>query len=136
MCVLFNLLIRYKDSSTQVKLPGLIIKALLKLAKILINVIGELNIKRVLIAFHLYLISIDHENKTENDDSGIRIVKHLVHEMVIFNADRISNEFERVVANHEVEDKFLHVWIIDNINTFKPNRIGYCYEFGKCMSWK
>ena len=81
-CVLFNLLRRYKDSAVQAKLPGLIIKCLLKLSKILEKVINELEIERVLICIHHYLISIDHEKKTNNDDMGIRIVKTLVHEMV------------------------------------------------------
>ena len=81
-CVLFNLLRRYKDNPAQVKLPGLIIKCLLKLSKILEKVINELEIDRVLLVIHLYLISIDHEKKTSNDDMGIRIVKTLVHETV------------------------------------------------------
>jgi len=81
-CVLFNLLRRYKDTSSQAKLPGLIIKCLLKLSKILEKVINELEIERVLLVIHLYLISIDHERKASNDEMGIRIVKTLVHEMV------------------------------------------------------
>lgn len=63
-------------------MPGLIIKCLLKLSKILEKVINELEIERVLLVIHLYLISIDHERKTSNDEMGIRIVKTLVHEMV------------------------------------------------------
>ena len=42
ICVLFNLLRRYKDNTAQVKLPGLIIKCLLKLSKLLEKVISEL----------------------------------------------------------------------------------------------
>mmetsp|Transcript_39875 Transcript_39875/g.52191 ORF Transcript_39875/g.52191 Transcript_39875/m.52191 type:complete len:145 (-) Transcript_39875:1186-1620(-) len=81
-CVLFNLLRRHKDNAVQAKLPGLIIKCLLKLSKILEKLIDELEIERVLICIHLYLISINHENKSSNDEMGIRIVKTLVHEMV------------------------------------------------------
>ena len=81
-CVLFNLLRRYKDSEEYAKLPGLIIKCLLKLSKILEKVISELDNERVLLVIHLYMISIDHEKKSSNDEMGIRIVKTLVHEMV------------------------------------------------------
>ena len=109
-CVLFNLLRRYKDSSAQVKLPGLIIKCLLKLSKILEKVINELEIERILLVIHLYLISIDHERKTSNDDMGIRIVKTLVHEMVKTFQSAILDSY-KVVQNHEVEDKHLQRWI-------------------------
>jgi len=119
-CVLFNLLRRYKDTSTQVKLPGLIIKCLLKLSKILEKVIDELEIERVLLVIHLYLISIDHERKTSNDEMGIRIVKTLVHEMVKIKQHSILESY-RVVENHEVEDKHLHRWVRIILNTFDPS---------------
>ena len=77
-------------------MPGLIIKCLLKLSKILEKVINELDIERVLICIHLYLISIDHENKSNNDDMGIRIVKTLVHEMVKIKKHSILEQY-RVV---------------------------------------
>ena len=88
------------------KLPGLIIKCLLKLSKILEKVINELEIERVLIVIHLYLISINHEKKTSNDEMGIRIVKTLVHEMVKVKQHAILQSY-KIVENHEVEDKHL-----------------------------
>lgn len=118
-CVLFNLLRRYKDNAAQPKLPGLIIKCLLKLSKILEKVISELEIERVLLVIHLYLISIDHERKTSNDDMGIRIVKTLVHEMVKIKAHSILEAY-KVVENHEAEDKHLHRWIKIILNTLDP----------------
>lgn len=81
-CVLFNLLKKYKDYRLQPKLPGLIIKCLLKLSKLLEKLIGRLDQERILVVIHEYLVSIDHENKTSNDDMGIRIVKTLVNELV------------------------------------------------------
>ena len=120
ICVLFNLLRRYKDNTAQVKLPGLIIKCLLKLSKLLEKVISELEIERVLLVIHLYLISIDHEKKTSNDDMGIRIVKTLVHEMVKIKQHAILQSY-RVVEQHEVEDKHLHRWIKIILNTMDPS---------------
>ena len=103
----------------QVKLPGLIIKCLLKLSKILEKVINELEIERVLLVIHLYLISIDHEKKTSNDDMGIRIVKTLVHEMVKIKQHSILDSY-RVVESHEVEDKHLNRWIKIILNNSAP----------------
>jgi len=122
-CVLFNLLRRHKESPSQVKLPGLIIKCLLKLSKILEKLIAELNIENVLIVIHLYLISINHEKKTSNDEMGIRIVKTLVHEMVKEKKRSILDAY-KVVGRHEVEDKHLHRWINIILNTLDPQEAG------------
>jgi len=92
-CVLFNLLRRYKDTNEFPKLPGLIIKCLLKLSKILEKVINELDVERVLMVIHLYMISIDHEKKSSNDEMGIRIVKTLVHEMVKVKKNSIMQSY-------------------------------------------
>lgn len=131
-CVLFNLLRRYKDNPAQVKLPGLIIKCLLKLSKILEKVISELEIDRVLLVIHLYLISIDHEKKTSNDDMGIRIVKTLVHETVKIKQHSILQSY-KVVENHEVEDKHLHRWIKIILNTIEPSASGASGTLGQSM---
>ena len=68
----------------------------MKLSKILEKVINELEIERVLICIHLYLISIDHEKKSNNDDMGIRIVKTLVHEMVKIKQHSILESYKIV----------------------------------------
>jgi hypothetical protein len=81
-CVLFRLLIKYKDYKLQAKLPSLIIKCLLKLSKQLDKLIGRLEAEKVLLVIHEYLIAIDHDNKTQNDEMGIRIVKTMVNELV------------------------------------------------------
>jgi len=120
-CVLFNLLRRHKDNAVQVKLPGLIIKCLLKLSKILEKLINELDIERVLICIHLYLISINHEAKTSNDEMGIRIVKTLVHEMVKVKKHAILESY-KVVERHEIEDKHLQRWIKIILNTLDPSQ--------------
>lgn len=63
-CVLFDLLRRYKEYHSLPKLPGLIIKCLLKLSKILDKLIDQLDMKRLLLAIHKYLVVIDHDNKS------------------------------------------------------------------------
>lgn len=63
-CVLFNLLRKYKDFHKMSKLPGLIIKCLLKLSKILEKLIDKLDMEKILLAIHEYLVVINHDNKT------------------------------------------------------------------------
>ncbi len=46
------------------KLPGLVIKCLLKLAKIIEKQSKNLDVDKVLLAIHEYLIVINHDNKT------------------------------------------------------------------------
>lgn len=36
----------------------------------------------MLLVIHEYMIAIDHDNKTQNDEMGIRIVKTMVNELV------------------------------------------------------
>jgi len=70
-------------------MPGLIIKCLLKLSRIMERLIDRIDLKRFLLAIHEYLIVINHENKTKNDDLGIRIVKTLVNEVVKLKREAI-----------------------------------------------
>jgi len=59
-CVLFNLLRKYKEYTVLPKLPGLIIKCLLKLSKVLEKTTSVLYVERILLVIHEYLCVIDH----------------------------------------------------------------------------
>lgn len=63
-CVLFKLLRKYRDYEVLPKLPGLIIKCLLKLSKIMEKVPSKLDAERILLVMHEYLSIIDYDNKT------------------------------------------------------------------------
>jgi cytoskeleton-associated protein 5 len=63
-CVLFDLLKKYRNYSRMPKLPGLIIKCLLKLSKIIEKIIDKLDMDQILLSIHEYLIEIDHDNKS------------------------------------------------------------------------
>jgi len=82
--MLFTLLKNYKDDSSMPKLPGLIIKCILKLSKIMDKLIDKLDLSKFLVAIHEYLVVVDHDKNTQsqNDVLGIRIVKTLVNEVV------------------------------------------------------
>lgn len=63
-CVLFDLLRNYRSCDEMPKLPGLIVKCLLKLSKIIDKIIDKLDMVDILLSIHEYLIIIDHEHKT------------------------------------------------------------------------
>lgn len=61
--VLFTLLRKYKDDPNQPKLGGLIIRCLLKMSKVMDQLIEKIDLSKFLVAIHEYLIVIDHDNK-------------------------------------------------------------------------
>ena len=104
--VLFTLLKNYKDDASMPKLAGLIIKCLLKLSKIMDKLIDKLELSKFLVAIHEYLAVIDHENKTQNDDLGIRIVKTLVNEVVKLKKEEIWKPY-KVIEDHPQKDNHI-----------------------------
>ena len=108
--VLFTLLKDKKDDMSMPKLAGLIIKCLLKLSKIMDKLIDKLDLSKFLIAIHEYLCCIDHENKSQNDDLGIRIVKTLVNEVVKLRREAIWQSYA-VIENHPQGDMHIKRWI-------------------------
>jgi len=71
------------------KLPGLIIKCLLKLSKIMDRIIEKLDLKKFLVAVHEYLSIVDHTSKSQNDELGIRICKTLINEVVKLKNNKV-----------------------------------------------
>lgn len=108
--VLFKLLKQYKDNSDMPKLAGLIIKCLLKLSKIMDRLIDNLNLAKFLVAIHEYLTSINNDNKSQNDDLGIRIVKTLINEVVKVKKNQIWDSY-KVIEQHPQPDNHIKKWI-------------------------
>lgn len=109
-CVLFNLLRKYRDYALLPKLPGLIIKCLMKLSKILEKLIDVLDLERILLVIHEYLVSLDHDNKSTNDEMGIRIVKTVINEIVKSKGDALWDSY-KVVEVHSAQDEHIKRWI-------------------------
>ena len=118
-CVLFGLLKKFKDDASLPKLPGLIIKCLLKLSKIMDKLIEKLDVSRFLVSIHEYLAVIDHDNKQQNDDLGIRIVKTLVNEVVKLRREKIWQSYD-AVKDHPIPDNHLSKWIAIIIKGLPP----------------
>jgi hypothetical protein len=80
---------KYKDYTVLPKLPGLVIKCLLKLAKIIEKQTSKLEIDKVLVSIHEYLLVINHDDKSQNDEMGIRITKTVINELVKIQGESI-----------------------------------------------
>lgn len=48
---------------------------------------------KILLTIHEYLIVINHENKTQNDEMGIRIVKTVINEIVKLKREGIMEAY-------------------------------------------
>lgn len=108
--VLFGLLKKSKEDNSLPKLPGLIIKCLLKLSKIMDKLIEKMDMQKFLVAIHEYLVTINHDNKTQNDDLGVRIVKTLVNEVVKLKQEKIWESYA-VIENHPQPDNHIKKWV-------------------------
>ena len=49
--------------------------------------------EKILLAIHEYLVVINHDNKTQNDEMGIRIVKTVVNELVKLKREKIWDAY-------------------------------------------
>ena len=72
------------------------IKCLLKLAKHVDKMAIEMDFGRIILAIHEYLLAIDHDDKTPNDDMGIRITKTIINELVKIKQDKIWEDYKVV----------------------------------------
>jgi hypothetical protein len=109
-CALYNLLKKYKDFTVLPKLPGLVIKCLLKLAKIIEKQSDSLETEKILLVIHEYLLIIDHENKTQTDEMGIRITKTIINELVKIRGQSIWESY-KLVDEHSKQDTHIKRWL-------------------------
>ena len=68
ICVLIDLLRKYQNYTSNGRLPNLVLKCILKLSKIIEKMIDLLEIDKIFLSMHEYLISFNHDNKSPNDD--------------------------------------------------------------------
>ncbi len=87
--VLFKLMKNFKEDSSLPKLPSLIIKCLLRLSKLMDKLIKQLDLGKFLVYMHEYMVTIDYDNKSPNDDLGVRIMKTLINELVKHKGESI-----------------------------------------------
>ena len=109
-CALFKLLKKCKDREELPKLPGLIIKCILKMSRIMEKLIPRMDLAKFFVAIHEYLCIIDHDNRSKNDDLGIRLVKTIVKELVKMEKDDIWKSYKSI-EDHPQPDDHIKRWI-------------------------
>mmetsp|Transcript_23354 Transcript_23354/g.23095 ORF Transcript_23354/g.23095 Transcript_23354/m.23095 type:complete len:247 (-) Transcript_23354:368-1108(-) len=102
--VLIKLLKKYINDTKLQKIPGIVIRCLLKLGKILSSLIIQLEIDKVLIVMHEYLT----ENKTKaaanNDEMVIKAIKTIINEFVNLKGEAIWESYS-AIRSHEKPDE-------------------------------
>lgn len=66
--------------------------------------------EKILLAIHEYLVVVNHENKTQNDEMGIRIVKTVINELVKLKRENIMEAYS-VIQQHPQPDNHIYRWI-------------------------
>lgn len=106
-----SLLKKYKGCKHIEKLPGIIVKCLLKVTKIMPEIIDQINIERILLAIHEYLLAPSLTiDDTQGDEVGIRITKTIVNELVKMKKHTIWNYYEGV-ESHPEKDIYIRRWV-------------------------
>lgn len=108
--VFLTLLKKYKGYNKVEKLPGIIVKCLLKVTRIMDQLIDKLNIERVLLATHEYLLTKPASSSSKSDEVGIRITKTIVNELVKLKKEEIWDYYGGVDA-HMTQDLYIKKWI-------------------------
>ena len=114
--IFIHLFVKYKDIAIinikTAKLPSLIAKCTLKLAKSMLNISEHLNVGKILVTLHEYLLLIPPSAipKSANDDIGIRMAKTVVYELIKIRGESIWGDY-KLVQQHKKPDLHLQRWI-------------------------
>jgi cytoskeleton-associated protein 5 len=104
--VLIRLMSKYKSQSSLSKMPSLIIRCLLKLHKILPSLIRHLEVSKILLAMHEYLLN----STISSDDVGLRTMKTILTELVKLVGTDIWVYYEEI-KKHSLPDTQIEKWI-------------------------
>ena len=107
--VLIRLLTKYKSGASLQKMTGLIIRCLLKLAKIMPSLIRQIEIGKILISMHEYLIG---SKLSSSEDVGSKTIKTILTEIVKLQGPSIWEAYEDI-RKHSVPDVQIERWLND-----------------------
>lgn len=111
--VLIRLLTKYKTGTSLQKMTGLIIRCLLKLAKIMPSLIRQIEIGKILIAMHEYLVG---SKLSSSEDVGSKIIKTILTEIVKLQGPGVWEAYEDI-KRHSVPDVHIERWINELLKT-------------------
>ena len=75
------------------KLPTIVLKCLLKVSKIIEKLIDKLDMEKIFLSIHEYMLVINHDNRSQFDEQGIWITKTLINEIVKLKRDQIWESY-------------------------------------------
>jgi hypothetical protein len=81
----------------------LIVKCILKTTKIIEKIADKLDVGQILLSIHKYLIIVNHENKTPNQDIAIKTAKTLLNELIKIKRDEIWKDYA-ALRQHQIPD--------------------------------
>jgi hypothetical protein len=110
ICVLIDLQRKYRDYTSMPKVPNLIVKCVLKISKIIEKLIDGLEVEEILLSMHEYMLVINHEARTANDETGIKMIKTVINEIIKLKGDAIWQAY-RVIRFHGQPDLHILKWI-------------------------
>jgi hypothetical protein len=113
LVVLIRLLTKYKSGTSLQKMTGLIIRCLLKLAKIMPSLIRQVEIGKILISMHEYLIG---SKLSSSEDVGSKTIKTILTEIVKLQGPSIWEAYEDI-RKHSVPDVQIERWINDMVRS-------------------
>jgi hypothetical protein len=99
------------------KFPTIVLKCLLRVLKIIGKLIDKLDIEKIFISIHEYMLVINHKNRSLLDEQGIRIIKILVTEIVKTKREQIWDSYQ-VVRCHATPDNHIQKWITMILKSF------------------
>ena len=67
-CVLIDLMKKSRDYQDMPKLPNIVLKCLLKVSKIIEKLIDKLDMEKIFMSIHEYMLVINHENRSQFDE--------------------------------------------------------------------
>ncbi|OMJ81606.1 hypothetical protein SteCoe_17878 [Stentor coeruleus] len=109
--ILIRLLTKYKSGASLQKMPGLIIRCLLKLTKIMSELIHQIELDKLLLVMHEYLSGYGID-----DIDGNRAIKFILTELVNLQGPTIWISYEEI-RKHSVPDVHMEKWITEILNS-------------------
>jgi hypothetical protein len=90
------------------KLPGLIVKCILKMTNAIYTFIDILDTSKILLSLHDYLLA--NPAKTGTDDIGIRMAKTVIYELVNVKGESIWEDYKPIELSSR-QDTQIKLWI-------------------------
>ena len=113
---LLKLIKNYRSDKEKYKIASLAIKCLKVVNNNLKNIINDIKVDKILIEIHCVLINLqltypDLKVKNQTDENIIRLIKSIISDLVSLKKNKILEDYNNGVKNHEIKDNYILKWI-------------------------